>query len=398
MTNIIIRIAISTLIILCALFIGKQMIGSKEDPKSKKPPVVIPQVDTIEVAQGNYRPEVRSYGNVQSYFETTLTPQVNGRIMFVSPRFRVGQKISEGEVLATIDETDFKAALASLQANLILQERTLAEEEIRAKQAADDWKASGRNLNDASEFVLRKPQLAAAKANIDAVMATISKAEADIQRTKIVAPYNAIVTERSASVGNYATPQSMLGRLVATEKAEVRIPLTAGQMRRIQFKAEGEKTQLTLTVPSNPLVIWKAELTQMEPTVDPLNQVSYAIGTIDKPYESATSPLSVGSFVNVLLPAKEIKGAYKVTESSLVNDSFIWVVDAKDELTRVDAERIQSSDGSAFIRVTSADLKSPLRVVTRPLSTFRTGMKVDWKKEKPKSGGRSEGKRGSKQS
>ncbi len=370
------------------------MIAGKEDPKSKKPSTVVPQVDTLELTKANFSPEVRSYGNVQSYFETTLSPQVNGRIMSVSPSFRVGQTVAEGEILATIDDIDYKAALATQKAALILQERTLAEEKIRAKQAGDDWKASGRKLSSASEFVLRKPQLAAAKANIDSVMATITKAEADIQRTKIRAPYNAIITERAASVGNFANAQSMLGKLVATEKAEVRIPLTADQMNRIEFDQKGEKLELTLTSPSNPSVSWKAEFSQMEPTVNPQNQVSYIIGTIENPYESKTNPLPVGSFVNVLLPAKEIKDAYKVSESALVNDSYLWIVDENDELIKVDAERIQSSGDSAFVRVDSDKVKSSIRVVTRPLSTFRSGMKVNWKKEKKEA--EPEGKRGPK--
>jgi len=383
MANIITRIFILILIVFCALFVAKKMVDSKEDPKSQKPPTVVPQVDTLEISKANYRPEVKSYGNVQSYFETTLTPQVTGRIMSVSPSFRVGQKVSEGEILATIDETDYQAALATQKANLILQQSKLAEEEIRSRQAAEDWKASGRNLTSASDFVLRVPQLAAAKANIDSVKAAISKAEADIRRTKIKAPYNAIVTERTASLGNFATVQSSLGKLVATEKAEVRIPLTVEQIERIQFDEEqGKKTELTLTSPSNPQVKWQAELTQMEPTVNQQNQVRYAIGTINKPYESKSNPLPVGSFVNVLIPAKEIKNAYKVPESALVNDSYLWIIDENDQLLKVDAVRIQSAGSFAFVRVTTEKVKPAIRIVTRPLSTFRTGVKVEWEKEK----------------
>ncbi len=383
MANIIIRLIITIFIIFGALHLAKVIIGTKKDPKSKQPPTVIPQVDTIQITKANYRLQVRSFGNIQSYFETTLSPQINGLIVSVSPNFRVGQKVAEGEILATIDQTNYKAALATQKANLILQQSTLAEEKIRAKQAAADWKASGRKLSTASEFVLRKPQLAAAKANIDSVMAAIAKAEADIQRTKIQAPYNAIVTERNASLGNYANAQSSLGKLVATEKAEVRIPLTAEQMERIQFDQQGGKNPiLTLISPSNPELTWKAELTQMEPTVDLQNQVRYAIGTIKNPYSSKTNPLSVGSFVNVLIPAIELKDAYKVPESALVNDSYLWVVDENDQLLKVEVTRDQSEDSFAFVRVTSEKSTPAIRIITRPLSTFRSGMKVKWKKDK----------------
>jgi len=380
MTNTIIRIAISLAIIFGAYKLGEYIISTKQDPKSKPKTEVIPQVDTVELTPSNYSPAVRSFGNVQSYFETTLTPQVSGRIVDVSPQLRVGQMVSEGEILAQLDQTDYIAALATQKANLTLQKRAQAEEIILAEQAASDWKASGRQLASASDFVLRKPQLQAAQANIDSVEAAIVKAKADLQRTKIIAPYNAVVTERLASVGNFATAQSSLGKLVATEKAEVRIPLTAEQLKRVKFSKD-KKPVLTLTVPSDAEQQWQAELTQMDPTVDAQNQVSYAIATIHQPYKSKTRPLPIGSFVNVSLPGIEIKQAYKVPEAALVNDSYLWIVGQDDKLVRVQATRVQSEDAYAFVKIDSEEIKPPLMIVTRPLSTFRSGIKVELKKD-----------------
>jgi RND family efflux transporter MFP subunit len=266
--NIIIRIIVSVFIIAAFYLAGKQLIAGKPEQESRKPAVVVPRVDSILVPLEDHRPSVTSYGNVQSYFETQLTPEVNGKISSVSPQFRVGEMISEGETLATIDDSDYQSTLATQKATLTLQESALAEEEIRAKQAAEDWRSSGRDISSASDFVLRKPQLAAARANIDAAQTAIDKAEVDLNRTMIKAPYDAVVTARTASLGNYATAQNSLGTLIATEKAEVRIPLTAEQMKRIQF-SEGEPLEITLTSPIKPNLKWTAKLTRMEPTLLP---------------------------------------------------------------------------------------------------------------------------------
>jgi RND family efflux transporter MFP subunit len=313
---------------------------------------------------------------VQSYFETQLTPEVNGKITFVSPKFRVGEMINKGEVLATIDDSDYQAALATRKATLTLQESALAEEVIRAQQAAEDWKASGRELSSASDFVLRKPQLSAAKANIDAAQTAIDKAEVDLTRTQIKAPYDAVITSRNASLGNYATAQNSLGTLIATDKAEVRIPLTAEQMKRIHFSGN-KPLQLTLTSPSKPNLEWLAKLTRMEPTLDPQNQVSYAIATIENPYTNEVAPLPVGSFVNVSIPATEITDAYQVPESALVNDGYVWLVDDENKLVRAEATRIQSDATSAYVRIKLKDIEPPLNVISRPLSNFHTGTVVE---------------------
>ncbi len=381
--NIIIRTIVSLFIIAVFYLAGQRLIAGKPEQKSKKPEAVTPIVDSILVPLGNYRPSVNSYGTVQSYFETQLTPEVNGKITYVSPKFRVGEMITEGETLATIDDSDYQSALATQKATLTLQESALAEEEIRAEQAAEDWKLSGRDPDSASDFVLRKPQLAAARANINVAQTAIDKAEVDLTRTQIKAPYDAVVTARTASIGNYATAQNSLGTLIATEKAEVRIPLTAEQMKRIQF-SEGEQPEIILTSPSKPNLKWTAKLTRMEPTLDPQNQVSYAIATIEKPYTNEISPLPVGSFVNVSIPAVEIKDAYQIPESALVNDKYVWLVDEEKKLVRAEATRIQSDASFAYVKMKINGLEPPLKVISRPLSNFRSGTVVESNKQSAK--------------
>lgn len=373
--NIIVRIFVTLVILGLAAWGAYVLKLSKPEPKSKKIEVIVPEVNAVIVPAANYTPMVSSFGTVQSYFETELTSEVNGKITSVSANFRVGEMVAKGDALVAIDASDFEAELATEKANLILMQSALAEEEVRAMQAAADWGASGRKLSAASDFVLRKPQMAAAKANIDSAMASVVKAEVDLERTTIRAPYDAVVTVRTASVGNFATTQVTLGTLVATEKAEIRIPLTFEQMGRIQF-SEDDRPMVKLVNPEDDRGRWEAELTRMEPTVDSQNQVSYGIATINNPYSNKVSPLLVGSFVNVLIPSVELTDVYQLHESAIVNDQFVWLINDENQLVRADVSRFPSDDSFAYVKISSKDLKSPLRVVSRPLSNFRSGMAV----------------------
>ncbi|MFK7850148.1 MAG: efflux RND transporter periplasmic adaptor subunit [Akkermansiaceae bacterium] len=358
--------AIIAIAIMGFVFLGK--LAPK--PKSKEPPPVIPLVELFAVSADSHKPPVTSFGTVTSFFETDLTPQVNGRIMFVSSEFRVGEKVKSGHVLVRIDSRDFEAALATQAANLTVAERSLAEEEIRAEQAAGDWKASGRKLSTATEFVLRKPQLAAAKANIESAKAAIKKAEADLERTEVRAPFDAVITARQASPGNQASPQQSLGTLVATEKVEIRLPLTAEQSNRVEIPCGA-----VLTSPLKPGVEWAATLVRMEPTVDQRNQVMYAVAEVENPYEKGKEPLPVGMFANATIEAKAIEESYRVPEAAFVNDEYIWAVNEKTKLERLEAEMVFGFGGNSFLKLVDGT-KGELRVVTRPLSNFRTGMEV----------------------
>lgn len=373
--------------ILFAFLCVKLLIGSKPKNLPRTPEVIAPQVDVIEVAPGNHQPPVISYGTVQSYFETTLVPQVNGQIVEVAETFRVGNHVKKGEILARIDDTDYAAALAGESSRFTEANRALVEEEVKARQAAQDWLASGRELSEASDFVLRKPQLEAARAHAESAMAAEAKAKADLQRTIIRAPYDAVVLERQASLGNYANQQQPLGKLVATERVEVRLPLTADQAARVQLSSvQGENASsglvVTLSSATKKGVEWQGQLVRAEPSVDPKNQVTYVIAEVESPYENKPEPLVVGTFVNVCIPAQVITNAFKVPEAALVNDAYVWGVDKVNCLNRIKAARVYGHEGHVYLRLASEDLAksgmdSRLRLVTRPLATFRVGKEVE---------------------
>ncbi len=341
--KIIIPIAIIVLAVVAFKFLG----SLRPEPKSRQPPPVVPVVQVIPVSPEDHAPPVKSYGTVSSYFETALTPQVSGRITYVSEKFRVGETVDVEHLLVKIDPTDYEAALAREESNLTVAERTFAEEEIRSEQAAGDWKASGRDLSTASDFVLRKPQLAAAQANIESAKAAIAKAQADLDRTEVRAPFPSIITARDASPGNQASPQASLGTLVSTEKVEIRLPLTADQIARLTLPASAE-----LTSPLKPGTAWDATLVRMEPVVDQQNQVIYAVAEIEKPFEGDKPPLAVGIFANATIEADPIGQSYRVPEAAYVNDSFIWTVDPDGKLESIEAERLHADDGFVFLKAT----------------------------------------------
>ena len=364
------KIIIPVLIIALAFVGFKILVAMKPKPKTLVPPEIVPVVGIVEVAPEDHAPPVRSYGTVTSYFETDLTPQVSGRIVSVSPSFRVGMSVEAGHVLASVDPTDYRAALAMEESNLTVAERTFAEEKIRAEQAAGDWEASGRKLTAASDFVLRKPQLAAAKASIDSATAAIEKARADLERTEIRAPFPAVITARNASPGNQASPQVSLGTLVSKDKVEIRLPLTADQSQRIALP-----TKATLTSPLKPGASWVADLVRMDPTVDSRNQVIYAVAEVADPFASGKEPLPVGIFANASIEAKPIPRSYRVPEAAYVKDSYVWIVDKEGKLAKLEAPRVYGFESQVYLKAAEG-AQGPVKVVTRPLSTFKPGMEV----------------------
>ena len=374
------KILLPLLLLVGAYGVVKTLLHLKEPKEIRAPSVVVSEAEIILVKPSDHEPPVRSYGTVRPLFETNLVAQVSGIVKEVAAEFRVGRRVNKGMILAKIDNTDYRAALAREQSNLANAKRILAEELVRADQAAEDWVASGRMLADASGFVLRRPQVEAARASVVAQNMAIVKAAADIKRSEIRAPYDAIITARSASVGNLATTQMSLGKVVATKSAEIRLPLTSEQVSRITMPEPGKVQQkrllVTLTTPKISNASWAAEIVRSEPTVDKRNQVTYLIAEVFGPYDVESQRLAMGAFVNASIPANPIRNSYLLPEAALVNDAFVWVIDEDNKLARVDVSRVYSLDGKAYVQIKGGDFTQPLRLVVRPLTNFRQGMDV----------------------
>lgn len=364
------QVLLPILLILAALHVSKTLKAGKAPPVIKKPVKVIPKAEVRTLTPASYAPPIKSFGTVNSYDETALVAQVDGEVIEVSPQLRVGLRVKAGEMLIRLNNVDYLSALDTAKANVIIAESALAEELVKGEQAVEDWIASGRELEAASPFVLRAPQQTSAAASLAAAQADVRTAESRLNYTEIRAPYDGIITTRNVSRGAYASNSTVLASILSTEKAEVRLSLTAPQLA--QWATSG-KRELRITDPNLPTASWKAVVRSADPTIDAQNQVSYLIAEIDRPYEGDT-PLSVGTFINAEIPTPDLQEVYEVAEPSLVNDAFVWTVTEEGTLKQQEVQRVRSYEGMVYLRV--AGEGGALRVVTRPLTTYRNGQEV----------------------
>lgn len=143
-------------------------------------------VDVVQVNRGNYVPTVFATGTVQAAKDITLSPQVGGEIVSISENFIPGSFVKKGEVLLQINPADYRNVLQLRQSDLQLARSDLSVEMGRQDVARKDFELIGSDLAaDNRDLVLRKPQLEAARANVEASEAAVNQARLDLQRTTI---------------------------------------------------------------------------------------------------------------------------------------------------------------------------------------------------------------------
>jgi RND family efflux transporter MFP subunit len=340
-------------------------------------------VEVVEVAPRPLTLNVVTQGTVQPRTQTVLTPEVSGRIVAVSPHFVAGGFFREGEVLLEIDPSDYEAAVARAEAEVARQSVLLTQEQARSDQARRDWEAMGRG--DPNELTLRVPQMNEARANLRSAEAALATARRNLERTRVRAPYDGLVREKRADVGQYVGSNAELGSIFATDYAEIRLPLADEDLAYLElpvvFGAQeaqaGPPVVLEGRYAGRPHT-WPARIVRTEGTVDPASRLVYAVARVEDPYNRQTPghgvPLPVGLFVRASIQGISLPDAIVLPRQTLRERNQLFVVTPGNTINvrEVDVLRADSRD-----IVLTGGVAAGERVALSALEFVTEGMQVE---------------------
>jgi RND family efflux transporter MFP subunit len=339
-------------------------------------------VETRIVAEQDYPIVLESYGTVQPRTRSILVAQVGGQIVSVNPNVRDGGFFEEGDVLANIDARDYEADVRIAGALLTDARQTLAEAEARTNQAREDWDRLG-NTGEAPDLVLRIPQLEAAKARIISAESTLRKAELDLERTQIIAPFAGRILRKLVDVGQVVSPNTQLAEIYATDVVEIRLPLRNRDLPFIDLPESYRFGNVTRATGGQVVIhsdlggeeSWNATLIRTEGAIDEVARQLHVIAQIDDPFGRSNedhAPLKIGQYVTARLEGKTIPGALVLPNNTIYQGTYVYTVE--DEiLRRVNIEIAWQNDDEAVI---SAGLQSGDVLVTTPLGQVTSGIRV----------------------
>ncbi|MFU8831610.1 MAG: efflux RND transporter periplasmic adaptor subunit [Wenzhouxiangella sp.] len=298
-------------------------------------------VDTIEAQQSAGYFRVQAQGTVRPRTETTLAAEVSGRIISVSDRFVAGGFFRAGDVLAEIDPSDYEAALLQAEAELASARAQLADESARSDQARLDWQRMHGTAREPGDLVLRLPQVAGARAAVQAAEASVLRAERNLERTRIRLPYDGLVRNRQANLGQYVSTGTVLAVTFAVDVAEIRLPLSDQDLAYLELPAPG---RLNSAPPSVRLVgsvngqrgEWHGQLVRTEGVVDESSRLSYAVVQVEDPYglldQQRTLPLQMGTFVQADIQGRTSAGLIELPRSALREGDTVYLAGADNKL------------------------------------------------------------------
>ena len=348
------------LIVLASTAIALWMSAQQSVPESAPAVAPVMLVDVIKAQQTTEHIEVAAQGTVVPRTETTLVSEVSGMITAVSPAFVAGGFFKKGDVLIRIDDRNYRAEVKRAEASVASAETMVTRETGLADYAEADWKRAESLLSSskaASDLALRKPQLAEALASLASAQAELDQRRGDLDRTVIRAPYDGLIRQKRADVGQFVAAGSELARSFATDIAEVRLPLPDRELPYLDLdnldKPESRPSvQLTAEIGGR-LLTWQGTITRTEGVFDERSRVLYVVAQISDPYNQLddqwASPLRIGTFVSASISGKLARNVFKLPRSVLQANDSIWTVAADGTLETRRVELLRRDEDSIYV-------------------------------------------------
>ncbi|QDV84739.1 Multidrug resistance protein MdtA precursor [Stieleria magnilauensis] len=344
-------------------------------------------VETITARRGTYRPRLSVLGTVQPAQDIVLSPRVSGQVIELSPRFVPGGMVREGDLLLRIDPADFENALSIRKSELEQAQASLEIEQGRQSLAEKELALLEGTIGEANRsLVLREPQIASIRAEFNAAKAAVERAELDLERTRVSAPFDAQILSRSVNVGSQVSPGDELARLVGIEEYWVMAAVPVRSLPWIEFPNPNDQaasdaadvTALGSTVRLRNPGSWPegterlGQIARMIGTLDQQTRLARVLVTVPDPLgqSSDAPPLILDTLIETEIEGKPIEDVVRL-ERKLVRDSdTVWVM--KDGMLEIRQTDIVFRDADyAYIR---SGLDDGDEVVVTTLATVADGV------------------------
>ena len=321
-------------------------------------------------------------GRIEAVESVQLRPRVSGYIDKVN--YTDGQEVKKGEVLFTIDDRTYRAALEQAQANLA---RAKTQASLAQSEANRTDKLVNTNVVSREEWEQRRSAATQAQADIRAAQAAVDAAQLNLDFTKVTAPIDGRASRALITSGNLVTAgdsASVLTTLVSQKTVYVYFDVDESTYLHYQNLARSgqgaSSNHLALPVE---IGLVGEEGYPHQGKVDFLdNQLTPSTGTIRMRalLDNAQRQFTPGLFARVRLPGSAEFNATLIDDKAVLTDQdrkYVYVVDKEGKAQRRDITPGRLADG---LRIVQQGLKPGDKVIVDGLQkVFMPGMPVNAK-------------------
>jgi len=310
-------------------------------------------------------------GTITAANTVTVRSRVDGQL--IALHFQEGQQVKAGDLLAEIDPSQFKVALAQAQGQLAKDKATLANAQ---RDLARYQQLVKTNLVSRQELDAQQALVSESQGTIKADEASVASAQLQLDWSRITAPIDGRVGLKQVDIGNQISSGDTTGIVVITQTHPIDLVFTLPESD-IATIVQAQKAGQTLSVEAwdrtNKQKLSDGTLLSLD------NQIDTTTGTIKLKarFTNQDDALFPNQFVNARMLVSTEQNAVLIPTAALQmgNDGhFVWVLNDQNKVSKhTVTPGIQNSQQVAI----SAGLSAGDRVVTDGIDRLTEGAQVE---------------------
>jgi len=362
------------LVLIIAGAIAAVLIKMRPHPTRRTVVNPVTLVETIKAHKTSQNMIIRAYGTVRSGENLSLTAEVRGRIVEMSPDFEEGIYFPKGAFLMRIDPSSYSLNVDRLHTEIkrldaevvrISQERKnlhasliivkedlgLVKAEYERNQALQKRKVVSQNLLDQTQqrwltsrqkaqeiensLALIKPRINLLKAQRQSVLVQMKEAQLDLERTEIRAPFECRMAKKLVETGQYVTAGMKLAHLynIGIMEVEVHIPpqdivwLHSDSGKTVNLKGDPPARARVTFNAAGQKIRWQGFVSRTKGQMEETTRTLPVIIEIKDGHPGTGHPLMPGMFVTVEIVGKRVDDLYLLPQETVHEDNSVYVVD-----------------------------------------------------------------------
>ena len=364
------------------------------------------RVEVQAITPGSQVPVLPLYGEVLAPDQQTITATLAGRV--AERPVSEGMSVKQGDLLLALDEADIAPALAQARAQVDDLDAQISSEQVRYRNDQEALKseqaivanarrqferieslvgrnlASRENLEAATDALARAEltvstrqraiqehpaRLQSLEAKLAQARANLAATERDVDRARVVAPFDGVVTGIEVAVGDQVSRNEPLLTVYPTRGLEVRARVPQVFQNEL-ITALGQGQTLTAISDNGHQFV----LARFAGLSDPAGTEAVL------ELQGEPGGLRPGALLPLTLDRPAREQAVEVPFSALYGADSVYLMTDDGRMQRIKVERIgeaRSENGERRLLIAGEQLTPGARLITTHLPNAVTGLKVE---------------------
>ena len=367
-----IRILTPAAIVALGAVVMVTMIMTRPQAGVAQPVTHATTVNAIAVSRSDAPLSVEATGAVSPAQAVNLEAEVTGRVVRMNPNLMPGGRVQAGEVLVWLDDRDYLTTVQQREAEVEAAHVSLQTELGRKAVAEREWALFDHIEADSigRALALREPQLRQAQATLSAARAALAQARLQVERTRVRAPFDAVIRSESVDLGQMVRQGTALASLAGTGAYRVEVPVSTADLQWVTVP--GAAARVSMDIGPQTLE-WPGTVVQRLSDVESAGMLPRLLVEVPNPLESASLPLLLGAVVSVNIEGNAVEGVYELPRAALRSGDTVWMVNGGSALDIRNVSVVRREAESVMVR---GDLGTSATIVTSSIAAPNTGMNV----------------------